>query len=56
MARATPRTDDRISAEITALASLSIAQLKERWKVLYGTEPPLRASRDFVTRSVAYRI
>ncbi len=56
MARATPRTDDRISAEITALASLSIAQLRGRWKALYGTEPPSRASRDFLIRAVAYRI
>jgi len=56
MAQAIPRTDDRISAEITALASLSIARLKDRWKVLYGTEPPPRASRDFLIRAVAYRI
>jgi len=56
MAQAIPKTDDRISAEITALASLGIAQLKDRWKVLYGTEPPPRASRDFLIRAASYRI
>ena len=56
MAQPIPRTDDQLSAEIAALESLSTAQLRERWKDLYGTEPPPRASRDFLMRAGAYRI
>jgi hypothetical protein len=47
---------DRLSGEISALHSASIIQLRQRWKALYGTEPPRRASRDLMTRAVAYRI
>ena len=47
---------DWLCAEITALESLDTAQLIERWKALYGTEPPPRSSRDFLTRALAYRL
>lgn len=47
---------DRLSAELAALGSLNTLQLRERWKALYGTEPPPRASRDLLVRAVAYRI
>jgi hypothetical protein len=30
--------------------------LRQRWKALYGMEPPPRASRDLLTRAVAYRL
>jgi hypothetical protein len=29
---------------------------KERWRVLYGCEPPRRISRDLLVRALAYRI
>ena len=32
------------------------ADLKERWRALYGTEPPRRISRDLLVRALAYRI
>jgi len=55
-----PRNDDvvsdQLSAEISALHSATTLQLRQRWKALYGTEPPPRASRDLMTRAVAYRI
>jgi len=47
---------DRLSGEISALNSATTLQLRLRWKALYGTEPPRRASRDLMTRAVAYRI
>jgi hypothetical protein len=47
------RTDDQLSAEIAALESLSTAQLRERWKAFYGTEPQPRASSDLLMRAVA---
>ena len=56
MAHLIPRTDEQLSVEIAALESLSAAQLRDRWKDLYGTEPPPRASRDLLMRTVAYRI
>jgi hypothetical protein len=56
MAQAIPRTDDQLSAEIAAFASLTTPQLKEHSRALYRAEPPPRASRDFLRRAVAYRI
>jgi hypothetical protein len=47
---------DRISAEIAALASFDIRDLKSRWRALYDTEPPLRISRELLTRAIAYRL
>jgi hypothetical protein len=32
------------------------ADLKERWRVLYGSEPPRRISRDLLLRALAYLI
>jgi len=46
----------KISAEIAALAALSINDLKSRWRELYDTEPPLRISRELLTRAIAYRL
>ena len=45
-----------LASEIAALADATLADLKSRWRVLYGTEPPPRISRDLLTRAVAYRI
>jgi hypothetical protein len=30
--------------------------LKERWRTLYGTEPPPRISEDLLRRAIAYRL
>jgi hypothetical protein len=45
-----------LASEIATLAEATPADLKSRWRVLYGTEPPPRISRDLLTRAVAYRI
>jgi len=50
-----PRSE-KLSQEISALTDLSVKELKERWRPLYGTEPPPRISRELLTRAVAYRI
>jgi hypothetical protein len=47
---------DRIWAEIAALASLGIRDLKSRWRAWYGTEPPARISRELLTSAIAYRL
>jgi Protein of unknown function (DUF2924) len=47
---------EKISAEIAALASLDLKDLKLRWRDLYDTEPPSRISRELLTRAIAYRL
>ena len=45
-----------LTSEIAALAEVTTAELKRRWRVLYGAEPPPRISRDLLTRALAYRM
>jgi Protein of unknown function (DUF2924) len=47
---------EKISAEIAALASLDLKDLKLRWRELYDTEPPPKISRELLTRAIAYRL
>jgi hypothetical protein len=56
MARDNGTGSDLLYAEIDALRSETTLQLRQRWKALYGTEPPPRASRDLLIRAVAYRL
>jgi hypothetical protein len=42
--------------EIAALGQATAANLRERWRVLYRTEPPPRISRDLLIRALAHRI
>jgi Protein of unknown function (DUF2924) len=44
------------SGELARLPALGAEQLKDRWRALYGTEPPPRISEDLLRRAVAYRI
>lgn len=41
--------------EVTALAGMSYATLKDRWRTLYGTEPPAY-KRQHMVRRLTYRI
>ncbi len=45
-----------VAREVAALLDATSANLKERWRALYGTEPPRRISRDLLVRALAYRI
>jgi hypothetical protein len=45
-----------LSGEITALLTQGPEQLRQRWRVLYGTEPPTRISEDLLRRAIAYRL
>jgi hypothetical protein len=49
-------TSSALSHEIEELKQATAADLKERWRALYSTEPPLRISRDLLIRALAYRI
>ena len=42
--------------EIEKLQAATSANLKERWRALYRSEPPRRISRDLLIRALAYRI
>lgn len=45
-----------LGREIAALSEATSANLKDRWRALYGTEPPRPISRDLLVRALAYRI
>jgi Protein of unknown function (DUF2924) len=49
-------TTSALLHEIAALGQAAPANLRERWRELYRTEPPLRISRDLLIRALAYRI
>lgn len=47
--------ETRIINQVAALAGLSYADLKERWKTLYGTGAPAY-NRTYLIKRLAYRI
>jgi hypothetical protein len=49
-------TTSALVPKIAALGQATSADLKERWRELYRTEPPRRISRDLLMRALAYRI
>jgi Protein of unknown function (DUF2924) len=49
-------TRSALAGEIAALPDATSADLKERWRALYRSEPPRRISRDLLVRALAYRI
>ncbi|MGC2491391.1 DUF2924 domain-containing protein [Candidatus Binatus sp.] len=49
-------TRSDLAHEIASLSDATSADLKQRWRALYGTEAPRRISRDLLIRALAYRI
>lgn len=47
---------ERLAKDLKSLPRLDLETLKERWRELYGTEPPPRLGRNLLTRAVAYRM
>jgi hypothetical protein len=47
---------EKLAAEIAALESLDVAQLKARWRTLYETEAPSRFSRELLIRAMVCRM
>jgi hypothetical protein len=47
---------EQLQRELATLSALSVKQLKDRWRSLYGSEPPRRISRELLTRALAYRL
>jgi len=51
-----PKSPETIRLQLASLKACAITELKEQWRALYSSEPPLRISRELLTRAVAYRI
>jgi hypothetical protein len=50
------RNAETLSQQLAELGQSGIAELKERWRSIYGTQPHRRISRELLTRALAYRI
>jgi hypothetical protein len=48
--------EGKLSCEIAALFDLGVSELKDRWRSVYGTEPPPRSSRKLLVSAIAYRM
>jgi hypothetical protein len=48
--------EGHLTKELAVLQKLTIAELKERWCLLYGNDPPRRISRELLIRAIAYRL
>jgi hypothetical protein len=46
--------EGKLSREIAALFDLGVSELKNRWRFVYGTEPPPRSSRKLLASAIAY--
>jgi hypothetical protein len=42
--------------EIGGLADLDLPALRQHWRDLYGSEPPVRMSRELLIQAIAYKI
>ena len=47
---------EAVSRDVAALPDLSLDDLKDRWRLLYGTPPPSRLGRTLMMRGIAYRM
>jgi Protein of unknown function (DUF2924) len=48
--------DQRLREELQALPSQSARELKQRWQMLLGTQPPDKLSRDLLIRVIADKL
>lgn len=56
LARSEKELRHSVAARILALADCSYRELGEQWRTVWGSEPPRKASREFLIRAVAYGI
>ena len=42
--------------EIGGLADLDLPALRQHWRDLYGSEPPVRMSRELLIQAIAYQV
>jgi hypothetical protein len=48
--------EGKLLREITALFDLSVSELKDRWRSIYGSEPPPRSSGKLLVSASGYRM
>lgn len=49
-------TNRDVEIEIVSLADLDLTTLREKWHVLWGSEPPTSMSRELLRQSIAYKV
>ena len=47
---------EKISPSIARLFELKVSELKDRWRAVYGNEPPQRSSKKLLISAIAYKI
>lgn len=47
---------EQISTGIAHLSVLEVSELKDRWRAVYGNEPPPRSSKKLLVSAIAYKI
>jgi len=50
------RGSQQLATELASLPRLDTKLLRERWKAIYGSEPPARMSRSLMAMAIAYRL
>ena len=45
-----------VATRVLALPNCSYRELGEQWRAVWGTDPPRKASREFLIRAIAYGI
>lgn len=50
------KLNEAVAARVLALPSCSYRELGEQWRAIWGSDPPHKASREFLIRAVAYGI
>jgi hypothetical protein len=46
----------RLANELASLPALDRRELMEKWRIIYGTEPPGGVRNDFLMHAIAYRM
>ena len=50
------KSDLDVASEIARLESLGIDELRQEWRHLHQTPPPIRLSRDILLRGITYKL
>ena len=56
MGRKEPDGEPGLETQLASLSGLDGENLKERWRIVYRTEPPPRVSESLLLQAIAYRL
>ena len=51
-----PNDLEQLTSQLDRLGELKPAELRERWRILFGAEPPPKLRASLLSQAVAYRI